>query len=201
MTDNLLAANGGIGFELARQLLADPKKHVLLGSRSIEKGENALKELQSQQPKGAVEVIQVDVASEDSVAAAAKEVENRHGRYVNGSSAASFWASGAQPHGANCLQQARRPSQQRRHRRRYRHKRSATDRLPANKRSRRTANGRLLRASVAEVHRHATYHQRQQRCGLHHRAPRPLSSTRGHEGHSLSGQQSCYEYGRGMSMQ
>lgn len=101
MTDNLLVANGGIGFELARQLLVDSKKHVLLGSRSIEKGENALKELQSQQPKGTVEVIQVDVASEDSVAAAAKEVENRHGRYVNGSSAASFWASGAQPHGAN----------------------------------------------------------------------------------------------------
>ncbi|KAI4100254.1 MAG: hypothetical protein LQ339_005561 [Xanthoria mediterranea] len=76
----ITGANGGIGFELARQLLVDSKKHVLLGSRSIEKGENALKELQSQQPKGTVEVIQVDVASEDSVAAAAKEVENRHGR-------------------------------------------------------------------------------------------------------------------------
>ncbi|KAL8835047.1 MAG: hypothetical protein Q9170_003475 [Blastenia crenularia] len=76
----ITGANSGIGLELARQLLADPNKHVLLGSRSIEKGETAIKELQSEQPKGTVELIQVDVTSEDSVAAAAKTVEKKHGK-------------------------------------------------------------------------------------------------------------------------
>ncbi|KAL8649532.1 MAG: hypothetical protein Q9226_005542, partial [Calogaya cf. arnoldii] len=82
----ITGANGGIGFELTRQLLADPKKHVLLGSRSIEKGETAIKKLQSQQRKGTVELVQVDVTSEGSVGAAAKEVEKKHGRYVTKSS-------------------------------------------------------------------------------------------------------------------
>ncbi|KAI4144342.1 MAG: hypothetical protein L6R39_004225 [Caloplaca ligustica] len=73
-------ANSGIGFELARQLLTGSKYHVLLGSRSIEKGQNAIKEIQAQQPLGTVELIQVDVTSEESVAAAAKEVEKKHGK-------------------------------------------------------------------------------------------------------------------------
>ncbi|KAL8847577.1 MAG: hypothetical protein Q9221_007397 [Calogaya cf. arnoldii] len=76
----ITGANGGIGFELTRQLLADPEKHVLFGSRSIEKGETAIKELQSQQLKGTVELVQVDVTSEESVAAAAEEVKKKHGR-------------------------------------------------------------------------------------------------------------------------
>ncbi|MCJ1437686.1 hypothetical protein MMC27_007073 [Xylographa pallens] len=76
----ITGANGGIGFELARQLLADASNHVLLGSRSIEKGEKAVKELQSQHLSGTVELVQVDVSSEESVAAAAKAVESEHGK-------------------------------------------------------------------------------------------------------------------------
>lgn len=76
----ITGANSGIGLELARQLITDSNKHVLLGSRSIEKGETAIKELQSQQPKGTVELLQVEVTSEESVAAAAKKVESKHGR-------------------------------------------------------------------------------------------------------------------------
>ncbi|KAL8672152.1 MAG: hypothetical protein Q9168_003375 [Polycauliona sp. 1 TL-2023] len=76
----ITGANSGIGFETARQLLTDPNYHVLLGSRSIEKGQDAIKELQSQQTKGTVELIQIDVTSEDSVAAAAKDVEKNHGK-------------------------------------------------------------------------------------------------------------------------
>ena len=91
--DLLFTANGGIGFELTRQLLADPEKHVLFGSRSIEKGETAIKELQSQQLKGTVELVQVDVTSEESVAAAAEEVKKKHGRYVNESSTLCSWVS------------------------------------------------------------------------------------------------------------
>ncbi len=67
---------------MARQFLADASNHILLGSRSIEKGERAVKELQSQHLSGIVELVQVDVSSEDSVAAAAKAVESEHGKYV-----------------------------------------------------------------------------------------------------------------------
>lgn len=76
------AGNGGIGFELASQLLADSSKHVLLGSRSAEKGEAAVKDLQSRNQPGTVELLQVDVANEESIIAAAKEVESKHGRYA-----------------------------------------------------------------------------------------------------------------------
>ena len=78
---NLRPANSGIGFELAAQLLSNASNHVLLGSRSVEKGKAAVKELQSRNLPGTVELIQIDVASEDSIFAAAKEVESKHARY------------------------------------------------------------------------------------------------------------------------
>lgn len=78
-----VVANGGIGFELAAQLLSDSSKHVLLGSRSAQKGEAAVKELESRKLPGSLELIQVDVDSEESIAAAAKNVESKHGRCVD----------------------------------------------------------------------------------------------------------------------
>lgn len=75
-------ANSGIGFETATQLLADASNLVLLGARSSEKGTAAVKDLRSRNLPGEVEFVKVDVADEDSVAAAAKEVEKTHGRYV-----------------------------------------------------------------------------------------------------------------------
>jgi NAD(P)-dependent dehydrogenase (short-subunit alcohol dehydrogenase family) len=74
------AANGGIGFELAAQLLGDVSKHVLLGSRSVEKGEAAVKDLQARNLPGNVELVQIDVTNEDSIIAAAREIEAKHGR-------------------------------------------------------------------------------------------------------------------------
>jgi NAD(P)-dependent dehydrogenase (short-subunit alcohol dehydrogenase family) len=78
----LTVANSGIGFEVANQLLADGAFHVLLGARSIEKGQAAIKDLQSRNLPGTAELVQLDVANEDSVAAAAKLVEEKHGRHV-----------------------------------------------------------------------------------------------------------------------
>jgi len=75
-------ANGGVGFALAALLLADASKHVLLGSRSVEKGETAVKELQSREQPGSVELLHLDVDSEDSIIAAAKSVESKYGRSV-----------------------------------------------------------------------------------------------------------------------
>jgi hypothetical protein len=77
------SANGGIGFELAAQLLADATNFVLLGSRSIEKGKTATQDLKARNLAGNVEMVQIDVDSEESVEAAAKEVGEKCGRYVN----------------------------------------------------------------------------------------------------------------------
>lgn len=54
--------------------------HILIGARSIEKGNAAVKELQSQGYEGTCEVLQIDQTDDDSIAAAAKQVESTHGR-------------------------------------------------------------------------------------------------------------------------
>ncbi|KAI9655881.1 MAG: hypothetical protein M1831_004726 [Alyxoria varia] len=76
----ITGANGGIGFELASQLLRDSTKHVLLGSRSLEKGEAAVKDLQGRNQPGSVELLQIDMDSDESIEGAAKAVERKHGR-------------------------------------------------------------------------------------------------------------------------
>lgn len=63
--------------------MTDPRKHVLVGSRSAEKGQRALADLQQQGLPGSVELVVLDVASEESILAAAKQVEADHGRYVS----------------------------------------------------------------------------------------------------------------------
>ncbi|KAL8747699.1 MAG: hypothetical protein Q9190_000440 [Brigantiaea leucoxantha] len=73
-------ANAGIGFELAAQLMAKGSYHVLIGSRSAEKGDVAVKELQSRQLPGSVEMIALDVTNDDSIERAATTVERNHGR-------------------------------------------------------------------------------------------------------------------------
>ena len=65
---------------MANQLLADGSFHVLLGARSSEKGQAAVAELQSRNLPGTVELLHLDVADEHSVIAAAKLVEEKHGR-------------------------------------------------------------------------------------------------------------------------
>lgn len=73
-------ANSGIGFALAAELLSDASKHVLVGSRSIEKGSIAVEDLRSRKLPGGVELLQIDVSDETSIVAAAKIVESTHGR-------------------------------------------------------------------------------------------------------------------------
>lgn len=78
----ITGGNAGIGFELASQLLADKMKHVIIGSRSVDKGEAALKDLQSRKLPGAIEMIQLNIDHRESIEAAAKKVESTHGRYA-----------------------------------------------------------------------------------------------------------------------
>jgi NAD(P)-dependent dehydrogenase (short-subunit alcohol dehydrogenase family) len=63
-------------------LLADASNLVLLGSRSIEKGEAAVKDLKARNLPGKVELVQIDVTSDESIEKAAKQVQEKHGRYV-----------------------------------------------------------------------------------------------------------------------
>jgi len=53
---------------------------VLLGCRSAEKGDIAIEELQSSGLQGTVELLILDVASEDSVNSVASHVESTYGR-------------------------------------------------------------------------------------------------------------------------
>ena len=80
--NNITPGNGGIGFETAAQLITEQSNHVIIGSRSAEKGEAALRDLQSRGHPGSVEMLELDVKSYDIIASAARTVERKYGRYV-----------------------------------------------------------------------------------------------------------------------
>ncbi|QYY35045.1 SDR family oxidoreductase [Ruficoccus sp. ZRK36] len=70
-------ASDGIGKEVARQL-ATKGIHVLLGSRSLEKGQGVVDEFKQ---KGLeVELLQLDISDDSSVENAVAQVNHRHGR-------------------------------------------------------------------------------------------------------------------------
>jgi len=63
-------ANKGIGFEIVKQLLEiknHTKYHVLLGSRDEKRGKEALQKLSTSSDSNTVELVQLDVTSEDSI--------------------------------------------------------------------------------------------------------------------------------------
>ena len=70
-------ANKGIGFEIARQL-AEAGVTVVLGARSLQRGQDAAAEL----ARGglAVEAMQIDLNDETTIASVAEEIATRHGR-------------------------------------------------------------------------------------------------------------------------
>jgi NAD(P)-dependent dehydrogenase (short-subunit alcohol dehydrogenase family) len=69
--------NKGLGLETVRRLAALGAT-VVMGSRDVERGLAAAGEVTA--PEGAVVVLELDVTSDSSVAAAAREVERRYGR-------------------------------------------------------------------------------------------------------------------------
>ncbi|KAK7742361.1 hypothetical protein SLS53_004506 [Cytospora paraplurivora] len=78
----ITGGNGGIGREIARQILRDhgQRFYVLIGCRNITDGEATVKDLQAEGHGDAVEAIQIDITDEESLAAAAKLVDDRFGR-------------------------------------------------------------------------------------------------------------------------
>ena len=73
-------ANKGIGLAIVRAILeSEDDSFVFLGSRSMERGREARRQLLDDEPhwKGRVEVLQIDVADDGSVAGAARSVKDR----------------------------------------------------------------------------------------------------------------------------
>ncbi|KAK8113109.1 Short-chain dehydrogenase/reductase ATR10 [Apiospora sp. TS-2023a] len=77
----ITGGNTGLGLECARKLLREngDQFHVVIGSRTLSKGEDAVGALKADGHHG-VECVQLDVTSEDSVAQAAATIAERHGK-------------------------------------------------------------------------------------------------------------------------
>lgn len=75
-----LPANSGIGFELAAQLLRKGSYHILVGSRSVQKGQIALNDLQSRDYAGSAELLHLDVTDDNTINEAASIVAKQHGK-------------------------------------------------------------------------------------------------------------------------
>ena len=68
--------NSGIGLALCKQLAAEDGCFVLMGSRSVERGEEAKKSL-GEEVQALIEVVQCDITDPDSIAAAAAHTKQR----------------------------------------------------------------------------------------------------------------------------
>lgn len=80
----ITGGNSGVGYEAVKALLESDKAsyHVLLGSRSPEKGKVAVESLHKECPNtpNTVEPLQVDLTSDDSIQTAFEKVKTSHGR-------------------------------------------------------------------------------------------------------------------------
>ncbi len=70
--------NKGIGLEISRNL-SSAGCTVLLGARNVERGQQAVRQLE-QAGLGDVHLIEIDVTRQDTVTAAAQQIERRYGR-------------------------------------------------------------------------------------------------------------------------
>ncbi|KAH7372049.1 short chain dehydrogenase [Cadophora sp. MPI-SDFR-AT-0126] len=71
--------NNGIGLAACQLFTSQSNYHTIMGSRSIEKGQKALASIQSSNPAGSISLVQLDITSDSSIAAAVEEVKSKHG--------------------------------------------------------------------------------------------------------------------------
>ena len=80
----MTGANKGIGLAIVSRLLGEfPDTHLLLGSRDKQRGEAAVAELvreRGQAVSPRLELIVLDVSSDESVSAAVRNVESKFGK-------------------------------------------------------------------------------------------------------------------------
>jgi len=72
--------NNGIGFAACQLFASQPNYHTVMASRSLDKGQKALASIKSSSSSGNISLVQLDITSDDSIAAAVKEIESQHGR-------------------------------------------------------------------------------------------------------------------------
>jgi NAD(P)-dependent dehydrogenase (short-subunit alcohol dehydrogenase family) len=76
-------ANTGLGLEIVKALLKSPQPYkVFLGTRSVDNGEAAKKQLLVEVPesKSSIDTVQIDVASDESIEAAFEAVKAKTDR-------------------------------------------------------------------------------------------------------------------------
>jgi NAD(P)-dependent dehydrogenase (short-subunit alcohol dehydrogenase family) len=71
--------NNGIGLAACQLFAAQPNYHCIIASRSLEKGQKALASIQSLNSSSAISLVQLDITSDASIAAAVEEVGAKHG--------------------------------------------------------------------------------------------------------------------------
>jgi NAD(P)-dependent dehydrogenase (short-subunit alcohol dehydrogenase family) len=78
----IAGANSGVGFATAKTIVtASPNYHVIIGSRSLQNGQNAVQAIQSSEPTtGSLSSVQLDVTDPTSIASAAKQIKSQFGR-------------------------------------------------------------------------------------------------------------------------
>ncbi|KAL1858573.1 hypothetical protein Plec18170_002773 [Paecilomyces lecythidis] len=79
----ITGANTGLGLEIVKALCKEPVAYnILLGSRDIAKGKQAHAQLQKELPQSQsnIEVIQIDVSSDDSIQRAVDHVKATYGK-------------------------------------------------------------------------------------------------------------------------
>ncbi|KAM0712402.1 hypothetical protein Q7P37_011498 [Cladosporium fusiforme] len=80
----ITGANQGLGYYAAQQLAAEGKYHVLLGSRDPSKGQKAVDSLVADDSMKVqaqdLEPVQIDINDDASIYAAAKAIEEKHGK-------------------------------------------------------------------------------------------------------------------------
>lgn len=83
-------ANRGIGFSIVLQTaLRNPSAVYILACRSVSSGQTAIKELNGQGVKAVLDVVELDITVDSSIAAAAEYVKEKYGR-LDGTHYSSF---------------------------------------------------------------------------------------------------------------
>lgn len=77
------SGNTGLGYEAIKALYASPEHYeLIIGTRTLSKGEDAIKQLKAEVPhsQSTLSTVQVDVTSDVSLEAAVSDIFNEHGR-------------------------------------------------------------------------------------------------------------------------